>query len=241
MIQKNILFLIPARKGSKGLKNKNMRLLGEKPLILYSIDFAKKISTNSDFICISTNDESIIELCEKNKISVPFFRPNNISNDDSSSYDVINHAVSYYEKKKIHFKFIMLLQPTSPYRIPNDFREILNKMNKNNFDMVVSVKKSKDSPFFNQFIENDNDNLVPILKNYKMFYRRQDSPEVFSYNGAFYLIRVKSFISKKDLDYKSISKYEMPIWRSIDIDNIDDFDLASMYLKKFNENFKNNS
>ena len=103
MIQKNILFLIPARKGSKGLKNKNMRLLGEKPLILYSIDFAKKISTNSDFICISTNDESIIELCEKNKISVPFFRPNNISNDDSSSYDVINHAVSYYEKKKIHF------------------------------------------------------------------------------------------------------------------------------------------
>ena len=135
----------------------------------------------------------------------------------------------------------MLLQPTSPYRIPNDFWEILNKMNKNNFDMVVSVKKSKDSPFFNQFIENDNDNLVPILKNYKMFYRRQDSPEVFSYNGAFYLIRVKSFISKKDLDYKSISKYEMPIWRSIDIDNIDDFDLASMYLKKFNENFKNNS
>jgi len=118
---------------------------------------------------------------------------------------------------------------------------LLTKINQNDFDMIVSVKKSKDSPYINQFIENDKNNLMPIIEKNNKYNRRQDLPNVFSYNGAFYLIRVKSFISNRDLNFKKISKLEMPIWRSIDIDNIDDLDLAKMYLNKFNENIKNNS
>ncbi len=240
MIKKNILFLIPARKGSKGLKNKNLRMLGDKPLILYSTDFAKSVCNNNDIICVSTNDEKVIDLCLRNQISIPFLRPENISDDFSTSYDVIKHAIQFYEKNKIYFKFIMLLQPTSPFRLQNDFFEIEKKTKNKNFDMIVSVKKSKDSPYFNQFIEGDYNNLIPVIEGNKKYSRRQDSPDVFSYNGAFYLIRVKSFISNKDLNFKNILKLEMPNWRSIDIDNIDDLDLAKMYLNKFHENCKNN-
>ena len=241
MIKKNILFLIPARKGSKGLKNKNIRILGNKPLILYSLDFAKSVCTNDDIICVSTNDKEVMNLCEINKINVPFLRPESISSDHSTSYDVIKHAINFYYKNKIHFNFIMLLQPTSPFRLTDDFFEIVKKKNQNDFDMIVSVKKSKDSPYFNQFIEDDKNNLIQIIEKNNKYNRRQDLPNVFSYNGAFYLIRVKSFISNRDLNFKKISKLEMPIWRSIDIDDIDDLDLAKMYLNKFNENIKNNS
>ena len=138
------LFLIPARSGSKGLPGKNTKLLGAKTLIEYSIDFALENFTNSDELCISTNDDLVLEIAKKRGITIPFIRPDQLSNDTASSYDVIMHALNHYETINKKFDAVLLLQPTSPFRKNEDLQSLIKEFDKN-VDMVVSVKIAKEN------------------------------------------------------------------------------------------------
>lgn len=226
-----ILYLIPARKGSKGLPGKNVKFLGDKPLIEYSIDFALNNLTSDDELCISTNDEAVIEIAKSKGISIPFIRPEELANDNASSYDVIIHALSQYEKFNQTFDAVLLLQPTSPFRIQDDFTRLINEYNIE-IDMVVSVKMAKENPYFTLFEENSNG----YLNKSKVgnFERRQDCPKVYTFNGSMYLINVKSIKKSKFAEFKRIKKIIMPEERSVDIDTLADWALAEYYLK--NEN-----
>jgi N-acylneuraminate cytidylyltransferase len=119
------LFLIPARAGSKGLPQKNIKNLCGKPLISYSIEFALQNCNTNDIICISTNDLNVVDIAKKQyQIDVPFIRSEELSSDTASTFDVLIDALKYYEKHDCYFDKILLLQPTSPYRIQHDFEKI---------------------------------------------------------------------------------------------------------------------
>jgi CMP-N,N'-diacetyllegionaminic acid synthase len=226
-----ILYIIPARKGSKGLPGKNIKLLGGKPLIEYSIDFALINLKNDDALCISTNDEAVIESAKSKGISIPFIRPEELANDNASSHDVIIHAVNHYEKLNQTFDAVLLLQPTSPFRIQDDFTNLIKEYD-DNTEMVVSVKLAKENPYFTLFEENSEG----FLNKSKIgdFERRQDCPEVYAFNGSMYLINIASIKKSKISEFKNIKKITMPEERSVDIDTLADWILAEYYLK--NEN-----
>jgi len=226
-----ILYLIPARKGSKGLPGKNTKLLGDKPLIEYSIEFALNNIKNDDALCISTNDEAVIAIAESKGITIPFIRPEELANDNASSYDVIIHAINQYEKFNEAFDAVLLLQPTSPFRIQDDFTRLIKEYSFNT-DMVVSVQLAKENPYFTLFEQNSEGFL--IKSKVGNFERRQDCPEVYAFNGSMYLINIESIKKSRIAELKNIKKILMPEERSVDIDTLGDWNLAEFYLK--NEN-----
>jgi CMP-N,N'-diacetyllegionaminic acid synthase len=224
-----ILYLIPARKGSKGLPGKNIKLLGDKPLISYTIDFALNNIQLEDELCISTNDESVIAIAESKGVSIPFIRPEVLANDNASSYDVILHAINHYENLNLTFDVVLLLQPTSPFRIQDDFTHLINKFD-DDTDMVVSVKLAKENPYFTLFEENSEGFLDK--SKIGVFEKRQDCPEVYAFNGSMYLINIKSIKRARIADFKNIKKIIMPDERSVDIDTLADWALAEFYINK---------
>jgi CMP-N,N'-diacetyllegionaminic acid synthase len=224
-----ILYLIPARAGSKGLPEKNIKILGDKPLIFYTIDFVLKNIKVEDELCISTNDEKVLAIATRLGIDVPFTRPEELASDTASSYDVIMHAIKYYEDNNKHFDLVLLLQPTSPFRSQQDFDTLIQNY-EDDVDMVVSVKKSKENPYFTLFEENECGFLDKSKKG--NFERRQDCPEVFTFNGSLYLMKVSSLKNSPISEFKKIKKIVMPEERSIDIDTLADWALAEFYFSK---------
>ena len=121
----DILVVIPARGGSKGLPGKNIKNLCGKPLIVYSIDVARAI-TIDDNICVSTDDQNIIDVVEIYGLHVPFVRPAELASDTASTNDVLLHAIKFYEDKGKKFNKILLLQPTSPLRTVEQVKEAIS-------------------------------------------------------------------------------------------------------------------
>jgi N-acylneuraminate cytidylyltransferase len=223
----NILYLITARAGSKGLPGKNVKLMGDKPLVAYSIEFAQTNMKIDDVLCVSSNDQEVLMIAEKMGVDIPFKRPEELASDTASSYDVILHALTFYEDKGYSFDAILLLQPTSPFRNQNDFNKLIASFDEDT-DMVVSVRESKENPYFNLFEEN----AEGYLKRSKEsnFERRQDCPQVFIFNGSMYLINTKSVKQARLGEFTKIKKIIMPDERSIDIDTMADWVLAEFYL-----------
>ncbi|WP_026905519.1 cytidylyltransferase domain-containing protein [Pedobacter glucosidilyticus] len=231
-----ILYLIPARAGSKGLLGKNTKLLQGKPLVQYTIEFALATANTHDEICISTNDDEVIPIAEKLGIQPPFKRPEHLATDTASSYEVIMHALAYYKTQNKIFDAVLLLQPTSPFRQIADFNKLIAQFDEH-CDMVVSVKEAKENPYFTLFEENTEGFLTKSKEGH--FKRRQDCPKVYAYNGAMYLMRVKALEEKEISAFMQIKKILMPTERSIDIDTEADWVLAE-YFAAINNKFANN-
>ena len=109
------LVVIPARSGSKGLPDKNIKLLNGKPLIHYSIEVAQKVFSNQD-ICVSTDSQKYISVAEMTGIQVPFLRPEELANDTATTQEVLLHCIKFYESRDMFYDYVLLLQPTSPLR-----------------------------------------------------------------------------------------------------------------------------
>ena len=137
----NILAIITARKGSKRLKKKNIKILGKKPLINWTIDFAKNINLFDD-ILVTTDDVEILNIAKKKNIIAPWIRPKKLSTDKASSYSAVIHALRWYEKNKKKIDCICLLQPTSPFRSKKNLNDAF-KIFKQTKKSVISVMKKK--------------------------------------------------------------------------------------------------
>jgi CMP-N,N'-diacetyllegionaminic acid synthase len=222
------LVVIPARSGSKGLPNKNIKLLNGKPLIHYSIEVAQQIFSNED-ICISTDSDKYIKVAEKTGLRVPFVRPETLSTDNATTQDVLLHCLDFYEQKGVFYDYILLLQPTSPFREKNHLEDIL-MVNNEECDMIVSVKEADSNPYYVSLEENEEGYLKKLMEG--KFTRRQDCPKVYEYNGSMYLIRVSSLKEKLISSFTKIKKYEMNSKYSLDIDNQLDFDFAEFLMNK---------
>lgn len=223
----NNLILIPARGGSKGIPLKNIKLLGGRPLIYYTLDAACGVSSIEN-ICVSTDSDEIAEVVKSYGITVPFKRPLSLASDTAGSYEVMVHAINYYDNIGVYFDKIILLQPTSPFRTFHHIKEALT-LYSSQLDMVVSVKESKANPYFNLF-EEDSSGLLYKSKR-SDFTRRQDCPKVYEYNGAIYIITVESLRTKSPAQFTRIRKYIMSEMTSLDIDTPFDFIVAKSFIE----------
>lgn len=221
------LIVIPARGGSKGLPQKNIKKLNGKPLILYTVEAARKIAKDEN-VCVSSDDKSIIEIVEQSGLSVPFVRPLELASDTATTEGVLLHAIAHYKSQQREFKKVILLQPTSPFRTSKHIQEAYQLFGEG-VDMVVSAFPTKANPYYVLFEERDG-----LLQKSKMahFTRRQDCPVVWELNGALYIYDTKILVDKGMAGLTRKKLYPMDKYSSVDIDDDIDFMLAEMLVQK---------
>ena len=225
-----MLVLIPARLGSKGLKNKNIKNFHGKPLIAHTIIAAKKVKKVNRIIVV-TESKKIKKIAEKFGAEVPFLRPKRLATSSSLAIDSYIYTIKKIqknEKKKI--RTFMVLLPTSPLRNSNHITKALNKFNSKKHDSLISVSRSDVPISWNKildkkgflkeiFIENG------ILKN------RQHSRASYIPNGAIYIFKFNLLEKYRKYIFKKTIAFIMDKRNSIDIDNIEEFNLAKKYFK----------
>jgi|TARA_B110000027_G_C16114861_1_gene299610 CMP-N,N'-diacetyllegionaminic acid synthase len=238
------LILIPARKGSKSIKKKNIKLFNNKPLIYWTIKLA--IEANLGKVCVSTNCKKIKAYALSLGAEAPFLRPEKISKDNTPTEPVIKHALNFYKnKKKINFDLFFLLQPTSPFRKKNDLIEALNILRKNKKSTsVLSASKAEanNNPCW-MIIQNKEGKAIKYTNKgplHKLLPRRQLLPTVYYRNDFVYLSRVKNIFSKNCNIYGNypvllISSEERV---EIDINTKKEWLLAEMLFKKMKKSNK---
>lgn len=223
------LVVIPARGGSKGIPRKNIKPFDGKPLIYYTIDTARAVCDDED-ICVSTDDAEIISVVEEYGLKVPFVRPAELATDTAGTYEVLLHALDFYEKKGNHYDALVLLQNTSPFRTAEHLKEAL-KLYTPDVDMVVSVKECAANPYYCVFEENS-EGFLHVSKGDGTIYRRQDAPKVYEYNGAIYIINPESLRKQHMHQFKKRVKYVMDEMSSFDLDTMTDWKIAEMIKKE---------
>jgi N-acylneuraminate cytidylyltransferase len=228
-MRNDVLIIIPARGGSKGIPRKNIKSLNGKPLIYYAIDTARAITTD-DNICVSTDDVEIKSVAETYGLEVPFLRPKELSTDTAGTYEVLLHALDYYEKQGKHYDIVLLLQTTSPFRTAEHVKEALTLYDKSEADMVVSVKECAANPYYNVF-EEDTDGYLHICKGNGNIFRRQDAPKVYEYNGAIYIMDAEELKRTHMHRLPHRIKYVMDEKSSFDLDTMEDWNMAETMIK----------
>lgn len=218
-----ILVIIPARGGSKGIPHKNIKPLNGKPLIHYTIDEAREIVDDVD-ICVSTDDPKIIKCVEDYGLKVPFVRPEELATDTAGTYEVLLHALNFYEKQDRHYDAVLLLQNTSPFRKPEQIKEAL-KLYTPTVDMVVSVKECAANPYYSVFEENE-EGYLHVCKGDGNILRRQDAPKVYEYNGAIYIMNAETLKTTHMHKMQKRVKYVMDDLSSFDLDTMWDWQMA---------------
>lgn len=227
--KKRVLAVVPARGGSKGIPRKNIRNIAGKPLIAWTIEEAKK-SAYIDRLILSSEDSEIIEVARTLGCEVPFIRPKHLAEDSTSGMDPVLHAINELPG----YDFVLLLQPTSPFRTVKDIDFFLEKLIESGAPASVSVTIADKSPYW-MYTLKDNEHLEPLLKQEQPYERRQDLPDVFVLNGAIYgaqinwLMRSKSFLDDKTTAFVMASE------RSYDIDTEEDFLFCEVMLNKKND------
>lgn len=229
------LWLIPARGGSKGIPDKNIKPFCGRPLVCRAVEQALACAAGEDVVFVSTDSVRIKDAAESCGISIPFMRPDELATDTASTYSSIMHALREFEARGITFSRVVLLQPTSPFRTTDDINRAM-KLWSPDLDMVVSVCAAKTNPYYNAF-ETDDDGLLHISKGDGMFTRRQDAPEVWEYNGAVYVMTVSSLIQGPIGSFTRVMPSPMPSARSIDLDSPEDWIIAESLFMRINTHF----
>lgn len=222
------LAIIPARSGSKGLKDKNIKLLNGKPLMAYSIEEAIK-SKVFEKIIVSTDSQAYAEIAKEYGAEVPFLRPSHLAEDATATNDVIADLLERLSALGQVFKYFMILQPTSPLRTSDDIINAVKLMNDKNANAVVSLCEVDHSPLYTGKVPEDLRIDGFIKKDISS--RRQELPQYFRINGAIYLAKADYFMEYCDLYRDRCYAYVMDKKRSIDIDDEFDFKMAEFILK----------
>jgi CMP-N,N'-diacetyllegionaminic acid synthase len=222
---KTVLALITARGGSKGIPGKNIKRLADKPLINWTIDAAKQ-SAYIDRLILSSEDDSIIQQALAAGCEVPFKRPAELALDSSSSMDVIVHAL---EQLTVQYDYLLLLQPTSPFRTVAQIDAIIEQGIGSGTDITVSVTQSKKHPAFMYTL--DGNKLLPVI-NTQQQKRRQDMPKVYEHNGALYLASIPHLLQVKSYNGEGVAAFLMDTLSSVDLDEPLDWEFAEYLIMK---------
>lgn len=227
--KKKIIAIIPARSGSKKLRDKNIRELNGKPLMAYTIEAAVKSGVFSEII-VSTDSPEYAKIARQYGAYIPFLRPDNLSTDAASSSDVIVHAIEEMRKQGMVYECFMLLQPTSPLRTPEDIVGAISLFENKKANSVVGVCEMDHSPLWSNTLDTtlSMDNFLSDAGN-KM---RQDLPTYYRINGALYLSRVDYFLKHRTFYKEKSFAFVMARDHSIDIDDLIDFKLAELLLQR---------
>lgn len=223
-----ILAVIPARSGSKGLKDKNIKLLNGKPLMAYTIEAALN-SKCFDKVVVSTDSEVYAKIAEEYGAEIPFLRSEHLADDETTTNEVIIDLLTELEKRGEKYDSLMILQPTSPLRTSEDIKKSVELMKEKSANAVVSLCEVDHSPLYVGEVLDDLKIDGFIKKDVST--RRQDQPNYYRLNGAIYLTNIAYFIKHQDFYRDKCYAYVMDRRRSIDIDDEFDFQLAEIFLE----------
>ncbi|PKN70913.1 MAG: acylneuraminate cytidylyltransferase [Deltaproteobacteria bacterium HGW-Deltaproteobacteria-12] len=227
---KSFLAIIPARGGSKGVQQKNIRLVAGKPLIAWTIEAAKK-SKYLDRIILSSEDEEIIKVARHWNCEVPFIRPAELAQDNVTGIEPVLHALNNINEQ---YDYLVLLQPTSPLRIADDIDGCIEKCILQNETACVSVTTPDKSPFWMYSLDSAG-KLKPIIKQRKTVLLRQQFEGAYALNGAVYVANTRWFVKNKKFISDETVAYIMPKKRSLDIDTEFDLEICEILLMKSKE------
>ena len=221
--------LIPARGGSKGVPRKNIRMLGDKPLIAYTIDDARKSKYLSNVI-VSTDDIEIANIAKFYGAEIPFMRPKTLAQSETPTVDVIKHVINFYESIGEKFDLYCILQPTTPYRIENDIDGTIEKLIETNADTSMTIYKVPHAfnPYWVYF-KNSNDQLKLSIKNDKVL-RRQELPHAYARAGTAYVIKNETIKKYNSIYGEKIVGYEINNILDVNIDEMNDWNKAEKLL-----------
>jgi CMP-N,N'-diacetyllegionaminic acid synthase len=231
---KKIICIIPARQGSLGLKNKNIKLINGKPLIYWPI----KASLNSkyvDYTLVTTNSNQIKKIAKKNGANVPFLRPEKLSTSKSKISNVILHTLKYLKKNKMKFDYFILLEPTSPLTNNLDVDIILKKIvNKKNYDSLVTVVQNITAhPIFN--LNLDKNNKIQKYSSKNININRQKISKLYYLSGNAYVSKISTYLKHKSFIQKKTIGHIVDKWKASEIDDIIDF-IKTESIMKYGKN-----
>jgi CMP-N,N'-diacetyllegionaminic acid synthase len=215
---KNVLALITARGGSKGLPRKNVLLARGKPLIAWTVEAA----ISSECVCrvvLTSDDDEIMTAAKAAGCDVPFCRPAYLADDMANSIDVVLHALDQLPG----YEYVLVLQPTSPLRTAEDIDAAFLLMVNSDAPSCVSVCEVDQSPYW-MFRIKDGNKIERLLSENVIATRRQDLTPAYVLNGALYIARVDWLQHSKSFVGEGCIAYVMPKERSLDIDNLEDFE-----------------
>ena len=229
------LGIIPARGSSKGVVDKNIRLLGGIPLIIRALQCATNSVLLNDFI-VTTDSKKIKDVVEDFGYTIPFLRPQELAGDKSKTIDVVMHALNWYEtNNKQHVDYVVLLQPTSPLRLPSDIDDGVQILKKNNKSFsLISCHVSNENP--NIMYNLSRDGVLIPYDNVGEITRRQDLDKVYVRNGAIYVTKRDFLIEKRRMICDQPVPLIMERKRSVNIDEELDFVLAESLYNQLNDN-----
>ena len=224
---------ICARGGSKGIKNKNIRMLGDKPLIAHTIQQALD-SSLFDIIAVSSDSKDILKCAEKWGAKILIKRPKDLASDTAAKLPAIRHCFRHVETLlNTTFDVVVDLDATSPLRNPQDITKTVELLESKNVSNVITGCPARRSPYFN-LVEEEKNGVVKLSKQLDQpIFRRQDSPKCFDMNASIYAWKRESLLSDNDtVFFKDTHLYAMPENRSIDIDSELDFQFVEFLMMK---------
>lgn len=227
---RKVIAIIPARGGSKRLPFKNILPLSGKPLIAWTIEAAQQ-SKYIDQVIVNTDDDSIIEVAKKYNAEVPYKRPTELGGDNTTTNDVLIHAVNKLDMDLAKV-IVVVLQPTSPLRKSENIDQALELIEENMAEGVVSLCECSHSPIWSNTLP-ENKSLGLFIQDKYKGVRSQDLPKYYRLNGAIYIYTAESLVSNGGIFYSDkVFAYTMTEKESVDIDTQDDFDYAELLLQK---------
>lgn len=234
MIQRNnkqVLGIVPARGGSKGIPRKNLRLLLGKPLIAYTLQ-AALASQYITHLIVSTDDPEIANVTYSLGANVPFMRPPELALDDTPQLNVVLHALETIEHiEQVQYDIVVLLQPTTPLRTTEDIDSALAQLFTTDADSIVSFYQvTHGHPYYMYML--DGDCPRSLLEVPQHLTRRQDFPTIYVRNGAIYATRREALVQQHSFYGQDTRAYVMPFERSVNIDTEDDLDFAEFLLAR---------
>ena len=228
----SIVAFIFARGGSKGLPDKNIKILNGKPLLALSIEHAKLVK-RVDRVIVSTDSEEIAKIAREYGAEVPFIRPKELATDDSPEWLSWQHGLKYLERTEGCLPDLMLSIPTTaPLRDVEDIDKVIDEYEKNDTDVVIVVTESHRNPFFNMVREGIDGYINLFGSGDKAISRRQDCPKTYDITTIAYAARPSFVLNKKSIFEGRVRQVIVPKERSIDIDTLLDFEIAEYMIKK---------
>lgn len=228
-MEKNILWLVTARSGSKSIPDKNIKVLGKQPLISYRIQSALGTKIDGD-VWVSTDSEKYAEIAKEYGAEIPFLRPDYLSTDDASSMDVVLHAMEYASGIGKKYDFIGLLEPTSPFIQSLDLDKAVELLNQNeNASAIVATKESRPNRIFIQKEDECLSELADNLKLYKKFGRQSFGREITP-SGGFYISKWDDFLKNKSFYTKHTLSYLVDDVSGLEIDEPLDWQFAEFII-----------
>lgn len=232
IVGRNILCTICARGGSKGVRNKNVRELGGKPLIAHTIEQAQAGGFFKN-LAVTSDSEKILDIARQYGVPYAVRRPDHLATDTADKLAAICHAIEQVEQE-VGFEFddVLDLDPTSPLRHVEDITAALRLFYETQADNLITAAPARRSPYFN-LVEQDEQGFAHLSKPLPVrVYRRQDSPRCYDMNASIYIWRRGFLFSGRKVFGEKTALYVMPEERSIDIDSELDFEFVSFIMEK---------